>query len=467
MLKLKQKVRDSCKVCIMILAFEVANYRSFQQAASLHFAKRSLRTNHPSDGDWAAATNRVAGLFGPNASGKSTLLMALWEMCTCPLLSMNNDAYLRRMFNPHRLHPDQDVEFFLDFEHEGNRYRWELVLNLEGVVYERAEVNETSQWKKIFERVSATVSFGTGSKISRASRNFIRQGSSGWVSVVSPWVRSQDPGEFAEAFKNLRRSIEFVSPHSRLPGALSRNVQRLMEEKNWARIATQVMQFADVGVSELKKEEKETPESQRKLVRSFIELIASSELSPPEGLRDKIEVPDKENIWTFVHSSESGEAFELDVVDESLGTIYWLETALPALDVISRGGLMIVDELDSSLHPMLVRQLISLFEDPEINRSGAQLAFSSHDLTLLGNFPKPALSMDSAWLCEKTGGVSSVRSIDEFKLPNTANAEKRYMQGVFGAVPLVPHSSVAKGFYDLLQLVYGDATKQITSNESD
>ncbi|MDK8823354.1 AAA family ATPase [Corynebacterium coyleae] len=435
----------------MILAFEVKNYRSFAESASLHFTKRFLKTNHPSDGDWVAATNRVAGLFGPNASGKTTLLEALWELCTYPVVSMRSDKLLRSMYKPHRLQEDREVEFFLDFEYQGKRFRWELLLDNEGITYEHAEVNETGQWKKIFERNENAVTFGGGSLVSRAARNFIRQGATSWVSVVAPWGKSQNPGEYVEAFVNLCESAEFISPHSRLLGGLSPKLQKMLDDRSWGQLATPVMHFADVGVSALKKEEKETPELQRKLFKSIFALIESSELAPSADDVDEIPIPDKENVWTFVHSGAPGDTFELNVVDESLGTVSWLETALPALEIISRGGLMIVDELDSSLHPMLVRQLISLFEDEEINWRGAQLAFSSHDLTLLGNFPKPALTMDSAWLCEKINGASKIRSIDEYKLPSTANAEKRYMQGVFGAVPLVPQRKVASGFYELFR----------------
>ena len=223
-------------------------------------------------------------------------------------------------------------------------------------------------------------------------------------------------------------------------------VTDLLKDKEWQKLAAPVLRFADVGVGELLLEEQEVPARRRILAERLAEVIR-------EDLGNKdfkgFSVPEQEPILTFQHTAEDGKTFDLELMEESTGTRLWLETALPALFTIYNGGVLVIDEIDSSLHPLLVRQLVGFFDDQELNQKGAQLIFTSHDLTLLGNFPNRAIEMDAAWLCEKKNSLSILKSIDEFKLPTTANAEKRYMQGAFGAVPMVPESEVRNSFFNL------------------
>ena len=431
----------------MLLSFSVKNFRSFAQEAELFMSKRSFKTNHPKYGDWAAVVNPAAGIFGANASGKTTLIYALDELVKLPAYSMVNDSLVKGLYNPHKLSEEEDVEFLLDFVHGAMRYRWQLVIGPAGVVYESVWVSERRQFKMIFERDEAGIDFGPSSDIAAVARGFIEQGATDWVSVTSPWIKAKSSGKFAGAFKWLSRQIHLLTPASLHRGLLSPFVNTLLEEEKWRELASPMLRFADVGVDSVSVEEHEVPKAKRALFENVLKVM--NEVSSGEKT-DSPQIPDKETVLTFAHVAEGGRTFELEHGEESTGTRVWMDTALPALHTIFSGGVLLVDEIDSSLHPLLVRQLVGMFTDPEINRNGAQLIFTSHDMTLLGNFPDPALDMEAAWLCEKNDSYSSLKSIDEFKLPKTANAEKRYMQGAFGAVPLVPHSELVMKFASLV-----------------
>lgn len=130
----------------------------------------------------------------------------------------------------------------------------------------------------------------------------------------------------------------------------------------------------------------------------------------------------------------------LEIGDESSGTVSWLSRAMPAIIAIRKGGVFIVDEIDANLHPRLSAALIELFKDEELNDTGAQLIFTSHDTTLLGGLLGNVTSHDEIWFVEKTKtGISKLYSLAEFPVHSDHNIERRYLTGRYGAAPVVTY----------------------------
>ncbi|MFR9726707.1 AAA family ATPase [Streptomyces sp. MS19] len=100
------------------------------------------------------------------------------------------------------------------------------------------------------------------------------------------------------------------------------------------------------------------------------------------------------------------------------------------------GGVLLVDELDSSLHPRLVSALIALFRSPEINTSGAQLVFTSHETALLGHLSGDGLDAEELWFTEKSpAGATEIYPLTDFPVKKDHNVERRCLGGRYGAVP--------------------------------
>lgn len=434
----------------MLLTFEVTNYRSFMDTTTLYFTKRSFKTNHPNNGDWSSVVNPAVGIWGPNASGKSNLLKALTEAHDAILYSFSNEDALKTLWQPHKLAAEDPVEFFIDSVVEGVRFRWFLRLGRGGILGEDLSVNESRQWKKLISRYGTEVEFGSSSGIIASARSFIREAASEWTSSVSAWLRTKNPGTYAGQFKN---SIESVRPiwlgQSGIRGTQQWTVETLKNDA-WRDIAGRMLDLADTGIDEVGLVEKEISPSQRDFYETMAKFM-SSRIGDSES--PGFEIPDTESELELVHRGDSGESFTLAFDEESDGTQAWIETAIPALFTIAEGGVLIVDEIDSSLHPVLVRQLIGLFISPDINGTGAQLLFTSHDTTLLGNFPSAVVSADSAWLTEKSGSRSALYSLDEFRISDSNNIEKRYLQGAFGAVPDVNSTLISEAFSSLMRVV--------------
>ena len=124
----------------------------------------------------------------------------------------------------------------------------------------------------------------------------------------------------------------------------------------------------------------------------------------------------------------------IDFSDESKGT-QMLFTFIPYLyEAVNDGAVLIVDELDKSLHPELVEMIVNIFNDKKINKGNAQLIFNTHDTGLL---KQSLLRKDQIWFTEKDNetGISNLKLLADYKIKPTENYEKNYRTGVYGAIP--------------------------------
>jgi AAA15 family ATPase/GTPase len=156
------------------------------------------------------------------------------------------------------------------------------------------------------------------------------------------------------------------------------------------------------------------------------------------------------NVIQLAHRTGRQQAlFELQ--DESAGTLTWLSLIEPVLYVLRSGQILLLDEIDASLHPALSARLLELFQDPETNPRGAQLIFTTHDTSLLSH-----LNRDEVWLTEKDDdGATSLTALAEYggdKVRRSLNLERAYLNGRFGAVPELDQVKLRS----VLGLVSGD-----------
>jgi hypothetical protein len=130
---------------------------------------------------------------------------------------------------------------------------------------------------------------------------------------------------------------------------------------------------------------------------------------------------------------------------ESQGTMAWFNLMGPVLESLENGSVLVIDELDAKLHPVLSAKLLGLFESEEINKKNAQLIFSSHDTSLLNH-----LNRDEVWLTEKDSeGVTSLNALAEFsgnRVRKSQNLERGYLHGRFGAVPEMDQIDLLRAF---------------------
>ena len=143
----------------------------------------------------------------------------------------------------------------------------------------------------------------------------------------------------------------------------------------------------------------------------------------------------EEHKLRFSHVTERGQAV-FDLMDESNGTRNLLFLAGPVLDILRKGLTLVIDELDTSLQTLLVRELVRLFHRPEVNVAGAQLVFTTHDTSLL-NAPD-LFRRDQIWFVEKDRDqASELVSLSEFSPRKNEALERGYLIGRYGGIPFL------------------------------
>lgn len=144
--------------------------------------------------------------------------------------------------------------------------------------------------------------------------------------------------------------------------------------------------------------------------------------------------PDDQNVVAVHKMTDSEEYYNIPVQNESEGTLKMLSLFPGIYYILKNGGVLFVDELNSKLHPLLVRHILIMFSNENINRNHAQLIFTTHDAWQLND---DILRKDEIWFTEKDhSGVSSLYSLNEFIEDKTeVNYADNYLLGEYGAIP--------------------------------
>lgn len=420
----------------MLLEFRVKNFRSFATSATLDLTSTSLRTQVPRNGkSWADSTVRTAAIFGPNASGKSTLLDALETL----IKSIRRPRTL--LFHPYLGDTESDTdstEYFLSFVADDVRYDYEVSAEHWGISYESLKSYPHGTARHLFTRVQETESsemlFSTGSTLKGPTQE-VRRITTRTATFLSTALQYEHL-TLAPIARDLVHSPNFQSIEVGDQGTSNRLqwvMARLAEgEPGWQELVNSVAQAADLGISEVRLDERELPEN---LVKKVAAIYAAMDDDAETELPDEV-IASMGRSLVFTHRSADNGQFSLPLSAQSAGTITWMATVLPAIEALTAGGVLVVDELDSSLHPKLTATLIEMFQDQDINNLGAQLVFVAHDTALLSNSPTRLLSPNEVWFCEKDEeGMSELFSLQEFDTRKGNNEQKRYLAGKFGAIP--------------------------------
>ena len=150
--------------------------------------------------------------------------------------------------------------------------------------------------------------------------------------------------------------------------------------------------------------------------------------------------PVGEFAFQFTHrGSGAGEDVELEPHDESIGTLVWFGLVGPVLDSLANGSVFLADELDASLHPALVAQLVRLYQSNVTNPRRAQLIFNAHDTSILGDGSEARLlGRDQIWFAEKSNdGSSRLYPLSDLDPRKAEAVERRYLAGRYGGLPIL------------------------------
>ena len=203
------------------------------------------------------------------------------------------------------------------------------------------------------------------------------------------------------------------------------------------RSVLQLIREADLGIADLEIEEPTPPDEKSERIMRTVMTEVNPEYSEEE-LNEALESFRRPQPW-FVHNTVDSAGKRMPLQSESVGTRNFLALAGPILASLEHGGILVVDEIDTSLHPRLVSEIVRLFQSSKANPRQAQVILSTHDVTLMMNAADyDVLERDQIWFVEKDAeGASCVYPLSDFKPRRDEVYSRHYLQGRYGAVPLI------------------------------
>lgn len=415
-----------------LLRFTFENHRSFRDEATLDLTRSSLKTLRlPQGTTWAEHIHRVDGIYGANASGKTNILDALHY--TLETIEFSATSWLelpefpRAPFALTTQTMSGPATFELEFVQAGQRYEYRFTTNTDGIVEESLREVST-RWKTIYTRSRS----GNVKGLSGIPRVAPRE------LALSRAARLGDP-TVQPIWEGIMRGFDIYSVGDHEVRTRLDHIARQLQDRTLSLDALVTLaHIADTGITDIEVEVEE-----RAIPPQFAQLLA--QMIAPSNDTDQEDTPENssdeaEELSNFIvrnllfhHGTESG---RLRNSDESTGTMAWLALGTAVVSALRQGRVLVVDELGASLHPQLSRLIIDWFEDPEINTTGAQLIFTSHDMTLLDAGRGNREKWEQVWFVEKgSDGTSELFNLADFPLQKGSNIVKQYLEGRFGGVP--------------------------------
>ncbi len=438
----------------MLLAFRGRNLRSFRDDFELSLLATPLaEPGAVREVPWRAGGRTigvlpVAGLYGANATGKSNVLRAMADMRNHVLFSFrsaNPRGGLPRRGFLLGGEPGAPSRYEVDLVLDGVRHEYGFVVDDEHVLEEWAVHYPHGRATLLFRRVEDEVDLGASIRsAARATVGLLR--SNALFLSVDAAVKKPVLGAL---FGWFMRNLTLAEAESR--AFRQAQTTQMLDDPATHTAVLHLLKVADLGVDDAKRSEIDPVMRER--IKRALRIIRGLEAEPDASADDG---PDFEELGVkLVHDGANGPV-EFEQADESLGTLVWFGLVGPVLESLARGTLLLADELDSSLHPDLVRQLVRLYQDPETNTSRAQLVFNSHDATLLGDASgdRP-LGRDQVWFTEKDGdGSTRLYPLADLDPRKEEAVAKRYLAGRYGAKPIISHQEFAA----VVQMLAGSHT---------
>ena len=393
----------------MILEFYVSNYLSIKDGLKISFVATSLKDSLSESNDMIALSDtglmllRSAVIYGANASGKSNVLKAM--------------AFYRH---------------FITDSFKNSQAG-------EAIDVENFRLNATS----IYEPTTMEATFIVGDFIYRYGFEVDSK------VVRSEWLYQRTNKKRAKEIEIFYRTEEETSVHQKSPLLLELVNKRMVRDNalllsaaaqfNEPKAVNILQWMNDIRVIFGNEEEKLWNQAIKSLDDENLRLRITNFAKYADLGIDSIVKIDNRIVSNHRQFDDEGRetsdvAFSFSG-NESEGTIKYFSLSYPIIDTLDNGKLLIIDELDSKLHPLLVRKIISLFNSAKTNPKGAQLLFTTHDTFLLsaGMFRR-----DQIWFTQKDSfGATEAYSLVEYKVRSNTLFERDYLLGKYGATPII------------------------------
>lgn len=402
----------------MLLNFRIANFRSINEMVELSMIPSDLKnplnvikkTNPEAtkNKDYYALTS--SAIYGPNASGKSNIIRALYEFKEFVRTSTDNKPNdTISLFNPFKLNKkniNKPSFFSIDLFILDVLYTYTIEVTRDEIFYESLFSYPKGLKVKVFERFRKELIKGNGYEgifetiKQRTTENQLFLGKAATENNLIPKI-----------------------VYSEISILLTLTTDNLHSDNFNKKESTSV--FLDGEIL--------------KLSKSLIQKIDTQ----------VVDFEEENGKFKTFHLDSNGEKIEFEFDDESSGTQRVIAFIPLVFLTLSYGGVFIVDEFERSLHPEIAQYILKLFNDPEVNTKGAQFIFATHDTTLLS--PENNMRRDQINLVEKNEkGETEMFAVSDIKGIREGNYEKWYLEGRLGAVPNIARETFKHELIDFI-----------------
>jgi len=412
----------------MLIEFRVENHRSLrdEQALTLE-AGRIGESSDPRPRKVAGHSESLlpaAVIYGANASGKSNVLAALAFMREAVISSHRQGDPLGGIPRTAFAWGDKRNEpsmFEASFLVGATKYDYGFSVDDEVVVEEWLFALPNNRKQVWFEREGDVFKFGEHMKGPKDAVREVTRSNALFLSAAAQLGHKQ-LGPIYTWFRGIRRiniprrgyqplRMGGASPFYMFDDKKPSLIQGDEAHNTLAARIRQLLKAADTGIVDVKSIDNE--EEYRGRTRRQRRLLLQHQ-------------PGDDDSW-------------LDLEEESGGTKTLFRMAPSVFRSLDSGGLLLVDELESNMHPLLGSAIVKMFNSPEANPRNAQILFTTHDTNLLGTtLGEPPLRRDQVWFTEKDKeGASRLYPLTDYKPRKAENLERGYLQGRYGAIPFL------------------------------
>lgn len=429
----------------MLLEFSVGNFLSFRDKKTLNLAATAIKEHVDTNIIRKEKHSILKGavIYGSNSSGKTNLIRAMSTMRRLVLQSFEQSSTAELDVTPFLLQTEMEEKpsfFEVLFLLNDTRYRYGFEADNTSIkaewLYEARKQTEKPLFIREEDGIEVMKTFAEGKDLEEKTRN-----NALFLAVVD-----QFNGKTAKSIMNWFNNFVTISGlgHERYTAITF----KMLDDDNTKPLLQDFFNTVDLGFDSVKLNTKEFDVNH--LPKDMPESIMK-ELSTKLQGKTMVDAITLHKKYNSKHKEVGTVEFDMDS-QESAGTNKVFNISGPVFDVLTDGGVLIVDELDASLHPLLTLAITQLFHSVDKNPSNAQLIFATHDTNLLtyGNFRR-----DQIYFVEKDRyGGSDLYSLVEYKEAGASTTvrkdrsfEKDYIQGRYGAIPFIGNlSNIGKGW---------------------
>lgn len=432
----------------MLLRFIAENITSFKDAVEFNTFPSSKSQSHENHKITCghATSLRMSAIYGANGAGKSNLLQALRLLqALITTESLGKFDFIDGLaFKLDAHYADKPSGLAIEFYHNSNIYYYHIEFTPEEIILEELLLSKKSKDVELFTRRGTDISInatyvgkGITEQFQDALKRLVRPDML-LLSFLGKYYSNESPF-VVDAYQWFIEKLQFVLPNSRhdfVPHMLDTN-------SDFSELVNTILPELKTGINRLKVQVEQIVEEDVK--NGLMQLVKRAKEHPgePQPTRDPYTndivniVFENGNLYKktliALHKNLDNSETGLSLHEESDGTRRLIEYMPLLYSIIRQDIVYIVDEIERSIHPIMIKEIIRQLSDNETAKG--QLIFTTHESGLLD---QKIFRPDEIWFAQKdTEQATQLYPLSDFNIHKTVNIEKGYLDGRYGGIPFL------------------------------